>query len=595
MAHRNTRLKYCLMVFFAPFFIDAAFAQFNSLLDSLEHCTSMERRRITMGYHESQAAIVQDQNVSRKYFDAVAAFARSKNDEALLAEIEHSLFKNAEVYSKPEQQWGAALEKLIEKYAVSGQKMYLANCYHELGQWQFRNEQYEQAFVNALKSLEIFREMGFENVPHIGKILQEIALNYYFFNDHKPVIQLMRTSEKYPPYTPSLGIQRYNNLGLSYKHLMQLDSSRFFFERTYAAAQQYNLKVWKGLSMGNLGNLYYEQGQYDSAYVYFKKNYNYNFDEPIHIAIKLNAYIALGKVYTQLDSMPQARAILERSRKLLSDIPNPPVNDRQQMERAVSNYYEAWLGFHTKLGNYREAYQFQDSLFRLKLTLGSKYTPATVAASYTALERQKRADSLQQLEQSKAKERLAYGVVFLLVISVGGLGYYKASRAKQQKRQQNQQLLYQMQQAEFERLAAERELEVANNDIQRFVAIIDTHNQKVSKAPEGPKASKSWVDAVEKLKSSKILTDEDWTNFQGSFKRVFPDFIPQLKKQAPSITAGEMRYLMLLSLNVSHKEMSVILGVSDSAIRVTWNRVRKRLGGTLDDHPQQLLQRILAL
>ena len=54
-----------------------------------------------------------------------------------------------------------------------------------------------------------------------------------------------------------------------------------------------------------------------------------------------------------------------------------------------------------------------------------------------------------------------------------------------------------------------------------------------------------------------------------------------------------MRYLMLIKLHFSHKEMARALGVSDAAIRVTWSRVRKKLNGTLEDTPSSLIEKIM--
>ncbi|QBO57454.1 hypothetical protein NBC122_00618 [Chryseobacterium salivictor] len=97
---------------------------------------------------------------------------------------------------------------------------------------------------------------------------------------------------------------------------------------------------------------------------------------------------------------------------------------------------------------------------------------------------------------------------------------------------------------------------------------------------------------LDKMKKVKILTDEDWIGFQNNFDAIFPDFTDILKGNSPDMTASEMRYLMLIKLKFSHKEMARALGVSDNAIRVTWSRVRKRLNGTLEDTPEDLIKRL---
>jgi DNA-directed RNA polymerase specialized sigma24 family protein len=65
-----------------------------------------------------------------------------------------------------------------------------------------------------------------------------------------------------------------------------------------------------------------------------------------------------------------------------------------------------------------------------------------------------------------------------------------------------------------------------------------------------------------------------------------------LTTKFPLLTDAEMRYLMLAKLQLSHKEMARILGVSFDSVRVTWNRARKKCYGNLEDTPQSLLEKI---
>lgn len=95
------------------------------------------------------------------------------------------------------------------------------------------------------------------------------------------------------------------------------------------------------------------------------------------------------------------------------------------------------------------------------------------------------------------------------------------------------------------------------------------------------------------LKMVKILTDEDWYEFQYNFEASFPDFTSVVKSQTPALTVSEVRYLMLVKLQLNNKEMARALGVSEAAIRVTWSRIRKKLNGGSEDTPLDLIERIM--
>jgi tetratricopeptide (TPR) repeat protein len=577
-------------------------AQFESLLDSVENSSSLDRRRVFLGYRESKMSFLRQHNLAESYMNTFERFARSKGDRALMAEITYQREKYKKVYQKPESKWETELYRMIKTHGGRGELLYMGYCYHELAQIQFQKQKYVVAMINSIRSLDAFREIGYENVPSIGKVLHELALIHYFYKDYNEVIKLMWIANKHPAYTPGLDIQRYNNLGLAYRHLKVSDSSQYYFEKAYERAISHKSKVWKGLVLGNMANLHYDEGRFHEAYSHALGHYRNNFDEMEHSVIRISAYTLMAKVYTQLDSLPQAAVVLKVTEELLTAKDAQYLGDLQQLEKAVGNYYEVQMNYLRKIGDHRQASFYQDSLSDIRVSLNGKYNNALISVTVSEIAKTDKEDQLAAYSRESTQETLQYGIAIagILVISAGL--YYRTYRSKKRKELQSARLLERKSEIEFEKLETERELLAAKEELQQFVLTINSMNipaaPRTARANYGvlstPSCSVETAPALDKLKSSRILNADDWATFQSLFNKVFPEFRTRLLSRAPKITTSELRYLMLVHLEFSHKEMALSLGVSDSAIRVTWNRVRKRFDGTLEDTPASLLNLILA-
>lgn len=577
-------------------------AQHEKLLDSLKRYNSFEQRRIFYGYIESRSTILNTEKTKNNFLETLEKYALANNQKALLKEIEFIRYQNKLVYSFPKEDWLNNLEMVIKKYKRENQLLFLAYCYHEKGQIEFNTEKYQEAFESNLNCLEILNKVGYRNVPKIGKIVHEIALNYYFFKDYKEVIRLMRISIQFPPFSRGLDMQRYNNLGVSYQKLQNTDSSIYFYKRGFKIADSYQAEVWKGLISANLGELYYEQNKLDSSFYYFKQNYSYNQNERLHSTIKINAVIDMAKIYLALEDVPKAVSFLNTAEGFLTANPlERYVGDKQQIEQSKLVFYQTKIKYLKKIGDFKNALILKDSVIDLESKLYLKYNSAIIKLSEKEITIAQKEDSLIKTERKRVLINYLYSGLLLTLLLGGSIGYYHLYRSKIQKKRQSDALIAQNKVAVLEKKQSKKELEVARKEMQFFISKISEQNKRVTKLELDLEQSKtiqietrnSIEESMHKLKDVRILTNENWIDFQENFDTLYPQFRFILKNETPTITASEMRYLMLTQLQFSHKEMALALGVSASSMRVTWNRVRKRLNGTLEDTPQSLLHRIM--
>ena len=99
---------------------------------------------------------------------------------------------------------------------------------------------------------------------------------------------------------------------------------------------------------------------------------------------------------------------------------------------------------------------------------------------------------------------------------------------------------------------------------------------------------------LENLKVSTILTEEDWENFQVQFRKIFPALIENLQALDFNLSPAEMRYILLLKLELPNQEIAHALGISPSSLRVTWHRLRKKLDLDKDFHPNQIHEELFS-
>lgn len=97
------------------------------------------------------------------------------------------------------------------------------------------------------------------------------------------------------------------------------------------------------------------------------------------------------------------------------------------------------------------------------------------------------------------------------------------------------------------------------------------------------------AEQVQALRAMKLLTENDWREFQQVSYSLYPNFTEVLSGLPERLTAGEERLLLLLRLNLSKNEVAEMLGVGAESVRKSNYRLRKKIAPLELD---ELLQKI---
>ncbi len=312
-----------------------------------------------------------------------------------------------------------------------------AVCLHYIAQENFVLGNYGIAFDKSLQSQEIMKDIGYENIPEIGKYLHDIALNYYYFRDYEKVIGLMYESLKYRPYSPNLDIQRYNTLALSYRQTGSIDSAVSYFGKAAMRSEFYRDSTWITLTAGNLGTVYTTRKQYKEALPYLLLDYHHNKKNEQFPDMARNAALAIADVWLQLNRPDSAIYYLEESERLHLKNPLKDSFGRQQRdEHFLNSYYDILARYYRQLGNYTLAYLYLDSLSKTSLELDRRYNTMLAKVAEDKLKIQQYVSDIE-LERQKRRTALIRWMLILAVllfcIVLLGLLYFlnRARQAKQ--------------------------------------------------------------------------------------------------------------------------------------------------------------------
>lgn len=66
--------------------------------------------------------------------------------------------------------------------------------------------------------------------------------------------------------------------------------------------------------------------------------------------------------------------------------------------------------------------------------------------------------------------------------------------------------------------------------------------------------------------------------FFSDFEKIYPNFINSLQEKIPNITANEIKLCALLRMNLSAKEVSIVLNITPESVNKARYRLRKKIG-----------------
>ncbi len=222
-------------------------------------------------------------------------------------------------------------------------------------------------------------------------------------------------------------ISGLGNLGAIYNQLNKPDSALIFLEEGLRLSDTYNVSESLSTLNNNLGNVYFRKKQYRKALTYFTNNKSLH-QGPESISNLWTDYLNIGDVFLELGQMDSAAYYAENALKLAQSL---------QARSKEADSYALLSKFYERLGDYRNAYQFQQLWYQLDTALVNQKTAASIAEMqerFNASDREKRNKLLeaavekQQLQNRNLRSLGIAAFLILILITILLIVYRKSNR-----------------------------------------------------------------------------------------------------------------------------------------------------------------------
>ena len=437
----------------------------------------------------------------------------------------------------------------------------------------YKDINYDLAFDHYLKAYQLFKSLpkSLSKTRHYD--LYSIAMAYYQFGDYENAITLGNEINKLYPEPDVFQIFTRGMLAMSYMELKMF--SKLLAEASWILKNHKKIgmdPIWGAIGSEDYGYAAFSLGRFAEAEKHFLKS----------IAIRkqqnktenfVELFALLSSVYSKTNQIPLAEKYLDSSRYSGRDVKE--IRDKFQ-------YYESAVDFYRLKGNFSMLSLFQDSLLQAKELTAEKKRINLVHRSEMRVERDQKLKQEEEFRDHKIMSAwIRNGIlVFSFVIAlVAGLifrnyrirvRYEKELLTQKNEVMEKELLLARLQLNEYVRLLIEK-----NQEIRQAQTEHENRIASEKKITEEPEHNSSEIESF--IKSETIITQDDWEKFSAMFSRAYPGFLDKLEMRYPVLSKAELRYLVLLKLEIPQKDMALILGVGNDAIRQVISRIKRKL------------------
>ncbi|MGF7078293.1 hypothetical protein [Mucilaginibacter sp. UYCu711] len=419
-----------------------------------------------------------------------------------------------------------------------------------------------------LKAQEEFKKVGFKNVPNMSSYYAQVADFYYHLGDyHNAMIQLQEAL-KYNIGTAREKVSIITTIGLIYRNSNQYQQALNNFNNAFNIALHSRDTAWMGIVKGNIGSIYFLQGDYDKALPYIRADYN----QSLKYGEKINATIALlrlAKINLANNKIEMGLKQLAIAETLIRNSPVPVLNLRVDILDLKAQYYDQ-MGLAAKALDIKKKYQLaNDSL----VAQNNIAAVEVVKMRYLISKQQAEERRLKMQANTKDEQRNTFFIVVFLVMVIA-IWLYNRQVLKIKK--DKQILLSEKRRVDEELKFTEMKLNAYTENLRKNNVLIESFKQQIDQL-KNKNADDVVVKHLEELMQAHIMTDDSCAEFKRIFLKVYPNFFFEIKKAFLHLSETDIRLLTLVKLQCNNKEMANMLGITIEGIKKAKQRLRKKM------------------
>ncbi|MBD3637463.1 MAG: tetratricopeptide repeat protein [Crocinitomicaceae bacterium] len=413
--------------------------------------------------------------------------------------------------------------------------------------------------------------------------------------NHQQAINEMRfVEEVYAKDTTKFVVQLiglYTNLGLAHAEKSQLDSAEYYYHLAQETNKKVEIKIYEAVLKNNLGDVFFKKGDIHQAEQYYLK--------ALEQAKQLNYVQLIATAQLNMGRLRQKQGDFKTSIKYL-------LQALENYRSIESLYFLAETNLELSK-SYEQINNPSKSLYYLKEHI---YLEDSLKGDETlkrisdlemevVLQKEKRKLSLVKKEKELAEARtehqrtylylmtglIVLGLLLALVIIRTLKVSLEKNRLKSRSLKEREELL-------------RKELSFKRKEIENFSAYILEKNQillnlrdKLKEIKNENPDSNTVYEALLSINHS-LQVDKDRKELELKIDQAHQEFILRLTDQFPKLTKTEQRLSSLIMLELSTKDISVIMNINPESVKKARNRLRKKLGIDASDNLVEFLKKI---
>ena len=443
---------------------------------------------------------------------------------------------------------------------------------YKMGMFYFINKSNVQACEYFFRANDLFRSLGYDHVNEISYYLANEGSFYYSVGDFDKAKALLQTALAYvdngKEMKPRSKINLINTIGLIYRNNKQYPQAIAQFNIALKLAAANKDTAWIGIARGNIGSVYFNLKQYNTALPYIESDYKLSIKsgEYTNGAIAL---LRLVKINIDGHRLGEATLQLDSAKKILSKSKDDVLEQWTTFYDLKSQLAEKKGNANDYIANRKRFEQDNDSLARRN----------NISAIEKVKMRWEIDRHLQQLNVLKERQRLSEikadaAIVIVILLIVVSILVFRQQRMKTKR--DKTMWLADKKRVDEELKSAVAELKQFTENMRQKNALIETFKQEIEKL-RAQSASQSDTALLEHKLLAHLMTDENWAEFKILFTKVYPGFFINLNKNHQQLSATDTRMLALIKLGLTNSEMAGALGITVEGIKKAKQRLRKKI------------------
>ena len=458
------------------------------------------------------------------------------------------------------------VEKALEEYTELNDEKGKVRCYGMLADIYSDYGMYDTAIVMAYKVIDWGEK---RNDPRTFIAYLELG-NIYSRTRQIEKAKVFYLKAIVGSYLPAKRAA-FSNLGLVFLASKEYDSALFYFngglQEYYCTDTSLHInKVNIASILMNIASVAYGKGEFEKGIKLLFRCLDISRKIEYDL-LTAEIYLKLGNGYQFLQQEDISLDYYLKAKSIADSINIYPI--KEAVYEKLSDYYH-------QHGEYDTAYYYlscyhtvHDSLIRQNL----RSVVSEMEVKYAIKEKTTKIEALNKEKKmlvSLAVSIIA-GILFIVFIIVLLLNRYrlklKNARDMAETRAEMEKVKSDKSKQEMKRIVASLKEKSA------FIEELEKEIHKLSIVSE----QKQLEEKVMKLRETRILTGDDWTEYFHVFNEIYPEFF-SAKNSFKDLSVGDKGQLVFMKLGLTQIQTSYLMGISPEGVKRARQRLSKKIG-----------------